>query len=191
MGMIGFLKYVVGMILLLGVLGVFDVVVFDVIEYWEGVILIYSDLLDVLVVLVWLCIIEMFFVVYVCEWVDFYFGVLVQVCIVIDLGYDGIVYVGEKEKVVIIIINLVWLVKYFDDIDLVMYEVMYIVQGYLEYVNECVLGWLVEGIVDYVCDCYGSDNVVVGWVLLMMVKDGQNVEIGYWVIGVFLKWGEV
>ncbi|TGY36993.1 basic secretory protein-like protein [Stenotrophomonas maltophilia] len=190
MGMTGFLKHAAGTTLLLGALGAFDAAAFDAAEHREGVTLTYSDPSDALAAPVRSRIIETFFAAYVRERADFHPGAPAQVRIVIDPGYDGIAYVGEKEKAATITINPAWLAKHPDDIDLVTHEAMHIVQGYPEYANERVPGWLVEGIADYARDRYGSDNAAAGWALPTTVKNGQNVETGYRVTGAFLKWGE-
>ncbi|WP_411852075.1 basic secretory protein-like protein [Stenotrophomonas sp. LGBM10] len=200
MGMTGFLKQaaariagsrpVAGTALLLGALVVFDAAAFEATQHRDGITLVYSDPSEALAAPTRSRIIETFFAAYVRQRADFHPDAPAQVRIVIDPGYDGIAYVGEKEKAATITINPAWLAKHPDDIDLVTHEAMHIVQGYPEYANERVPGWLVEGIADYARDRYGRENAAAGWALPTTVKDGQNVDTGYRVTGAFLKWSE-
>ncbi|HEL5056036.1 TPA: Basic Secretory protein, partial [Stenotrophomonas maltophilia] len=131
-----------------------------------------------------------FYSAYLRERADFHPAAPAEVHIVIDPAYDGVAYVGEKDKASTITINPGWLVKHPDDIDLVTHEAMHIVQGYPSYGDTRVPGWLVEGIADYARDRYGTDNAAAGWALPDKVGKGQSVESGYRVTGAFLKWAE-
>lgn len=135
-------------------------------------------------------IIDTFFRAYLPQRADFHPQAAAGVAIVIDPAYDGIAYVGEKAKASTITINPAWLAKHPGDTDLVTHEAMHIVQGYTEYANARVPGWLVEGIADYARDRYGVDNAAAGWALPLTVKEGQTAETGYRVTGAFLKWSE-
>ncbi|KAF1014736.1 MAG: hypothetical protein GAK31_02223 [Stenotrophomonas maltophilia] len=159
-------------------------------EARQGVTLRYTDATDALAAPVRARIIDTFFSAYLRERADFRPAAPAQVGIVIDPGYDGVAYVGEKEKAATITINSGWLAKHPDDVDLVTHEAMHIVQGYPGYANEKVPGWLVEGIADYARDRYGVDNAAGGWALPTTVKAGQNFDTGYRVTGAFLKWSE-
>lgn len=156
----------------------------------DGVTLQYHDDADALAAPVRTRIIDTFFHAYLRERADFHASAPDHASIVIDPAYDGIAYVGEKDKATTITINPAWLAKHPGDIDLVTHEAMHIVQGYPEYANARVPGWLVEGIADYARDRYGSDNAGAGWALPSAVKDGQTVQSGYRVTAAFLKWAE-
>lgn len=156
----------------------------------QGVTLRYTDATDALAAPVRDRIIDTFFSAYLRERADFHPAAPTRVGIVIDPGYDGVAYVGEKEKAATITINPGWLAKHPDDVDLVTHEAMHIVQGYPSYADEKVPGWLVEGIADYARDRYGVDNAAGGWALPTTVKAGHNFDTGYRVTGAFLKWSE-
>ncbi|WP_421575865.1 basic secretory protein-like protein [Stenotrophomonas maltophilia] len=170
--------------------GVADVHAFETTQTRDGVILHYRDASDVLAAPVRERIIETFFGAYLRERADFRPAAPTQVGIVIDPAYDGIAFVGEKAQAATITINPAWLHTHPGDIDLVTHEAMHIVQGYPEYANERVPGWLVEGIADYARDRYGKDNVGAGWALPTQVKPDQNFDTGYRVTGAFLAWSE-
>ncbi len=155
-----------------------------------GVTLHYQDASEAVPAAVRDRIIETFFKAYLPERQDFHPAAPTTVNIVIDPDYDGVAYVGEKSQAATITINPAWLAKHPGDTDLVTHEAMHIVQGYPEYANERVPGWLVEGIADYVRDRYGVDNAAAGWALPTTIKDGQNFDTGYRVTGAFLKWSE-
>ncbi|MDY1032680.1 basic secretory protein-like protein [Stenotrophomonas sp. CFBP8980] len=155
-----------------------------------GVTLRYQDAHDALPGAMRQRIIDTFFKAYLPQRADFHPMAPTQAAIVIDPAYDGIAYVGEKAEAATITINPAWLSKHPGDTDLVTHEAMHIVQGYPEYANERVPGWLVEGIADYARDRYGVDNTAAGWALPLAVKDGQNFDTGYRVTGAFLKWSE-
>lgn len=200
MGRTGFLKRAAawsvgsrpaaGATVLLGALMVFDAAAFEASQHREGVTLSYSDPADALAAPMRTRIIDTFFAAYVRERTDFHPGAPSEVHIVIDPGYDGIAFVGEGKGAATITINPAWLAKHPDDVDLVTHEAMHIVQGYPEYANERVPGWLVEGIADYARDRYGRENAAAGWALPTTVKDGQNFDTGYRVTGAFLAWSE-
>lgn len=156
----------------------------------DGVTLHYHDASDALAAPVQARIIDTFFAAYLRERADFHPAAPAQVRIEIDPGYDGIAFVGEKAEAATITINPAWLAKHPGDIDLVTHEAMHIVQGYPEYANARVPGWLVEGIADYARDRYGLDNAGAGWALPGEVKAGQNFDSGYRVTAAFLKWSE-
>lgn len=159
-------------------------------EVRQGVTLHYTDATDALDAPMRTRIIETFFSAYLRERADFHPTAPTQVGIVIDTGYDGVAYVGEKEKAATITINPGWLAKHPDDVDLVTHEAMHIVQGYPSYGDQQVPGWLVEGIADYARDRYGVDNAAAGWALPSVVKAGHSFDSGYRVTGAFLKWAE-
>lgn len=179
-----------GTTVLLGALVAFDAAAFEANQQREGVMLAYSDPADALAAPMRTRIIDTFFAAYVRERADFHPGAPSQVRIVIDPGYDGIAFVGEGKGAATITINPAWLAKHPDDVDLVTHEAMHIVQGYPEYANERVPGWLVEGIADYARDRYGRENAAAGWALPTTVKNGQNFDSGYRVTGAFLKWSQ-
>lgn len=177
----------------LGALALFastGVLAFDTERQQDGVTLHYQDASDAVPAAVRNRIIETFFKAYLPERRDFHPAAPARVNIVIDPAYDGIAYVGEKAKAATITINPAWLAKHPGDTDLVTHEAMHIVQGYPEYANARVPGWLVEGIADYARDRYGVDNAAAGWALPTSIKDGQNFDTGYRVTGAFLKWSE-
>ncbi len=163
---------------------------FDAERHQSGVTLRYQDAGEAVPATVRDRIIETFFKAYLPERQDFHPAAPATVNIVIDPGYDGIAYVGEKTRAATITINPAWLARHPGDTDLVTHEAMHIVQGYPEYANERVPGWLVEGIADYARDRYGVDNAAAGWALPTTIKDGQNFDSGYRVTGAFLKWSE-
>ena len=179
-----------GLAVLLGALAGFDAAAFEASQQREGVTLRYSDPADALAAPMRTRIIDTFFAAYVRERADFHPGAPSQVRIVIDPGYDGIAFVGEGKGAATITINPAWLARHPDDVDLVTHEAMHIVQGYPEYANERVPGWLVEGIADYARARYGRENAAAGWALPTTVKDGQNFDTGYRVTGAFLAWSE-
>lgn len=135
-------------------------------------------------------IIATFFATYPRQRHDFHSSAPSSVRIVMDPSYDGVAYVGEKEKSATITINPGWLQKHPNDTDLVTHEGMHIVQGYPGYASERAPSWLVEGIADYARDQYGVDNAAGGWALPTQVKPEHKVDTGYRVTGAFLKWGE-
>lgn len=175
---------------LLGALLAFDAAAFEGSQQREGVTLTYRDPGDALDATMRGRIIETFFAAYLRERADFHPGAPAQARIVIDPAYDGVAFVGEGDGAATITINPGWLAKHPDDVDLVTHEAMHIVQGYPEYANERVPGWLVEGIADYARDRYGRENAAAAWALPTVVKDGQNFDTGYRVTGAFLKWSE-
>ncbi len=156
----------------------------------DGVTLYYQDASGALAAPVRKRIIDTFYFAYLRERADFRPTAPNEVRIVIDPAYNGVAYVGDKDKASTITINPGWLLKHPDDIDLVTHEAMHIVQGYPSYGDKRVPGWLVEGIADYARDRYGMDNGAAGWALPLKVGKGQTVESGYRVTGAFLKWAE-
>lgn len=168
----------------------FDATAFEGNQQREGVTLTYRDPADALDATMRARIIETFFTAYLRERADFHPGAPAQAHIVIDPAYDGVAFVGEGDGATTITINPGWLAKHPDDVDLVTHEAMHIVQGYPEYANERVPGWLVEGIADYARDRYGRENAAAGWALPTVVKPGQHFDTGYRVTGAFLKWSE-
>lgn len=156
----------------------------------DGVTLHYQDAGDAVPAAVRERLIDTFFKAYPRERADFHPAAPATVNIVIDPGYDGIAYVGDKAKAATITINPAWLAKHPGDTDLVTHEAMHIVQGYPEYANERVPGWLVEGLADYARDRYGVDNAAAGWALPATVQEGHSFDSGYRVTGAFLKWSE-
>ena len=170
--------------------GLADAHAFETTQTREGVTLHYRDPSDALAAPVRERIIETFFSAYLRERADFHPAAPAQVGIVIDPAYDGIAFVGEKAQAATITINPAWLAKHPGDIDLVTHEAMHIVQGYPEYANARVPGWLVEGIADYARDRYGKDNAGAAWALPTQVKPDQNFDTGYRVTGAFLAWSE-
>jgi hypothetical protein len=163
---------------------------FEATQQRGSVTLRYQDAHDALPEAMRQRIIDTFFKAYLPQRADFHPTAPTQAAIVIDPAYDGIAFVGEKATAATITINPAWLSKHPGDTDLVTHEAMHIVQGYPEYANERVPGWLVEGIADYARDRYGVDNAAAGWALPLAVKDGQNFDSGYRVTGAFLKWSE-
>jgi len=179
--------------IVLGALALFastGVLAFDTERQQGGVTLHYQDASDAVPAAVRNRIIETFFKAYLPERRDFHPAAPARVNIVIDPAYDGIAYVGEKAKAATITINPAWLAKHPGDTDLVTHEAMHIVQGYPEYANARVPGWLVEGIADYARDRYGVANAAAGWALPTVIKEGQSFDTGYRVTGAFLKWSE-
>jgi basic secretory peptidase family protein len=163
---------------------------FESTQQQGGVTLRYQDARDALPEAMRERIIGTFFKAYLPQRADFHPNAPSQAAIVIDPAYDGIAFVGEKAKAATITLNPAWLDKHPGDTDLVTHEAMHIVQGYPEYANERVPGWLVEGIADYARDRYGVDNAAAGWALPLTVQDGQSFDTGYRVTGAFLKWSE-
>lgn len=180
----------IGCVVLVGVLAVFDATAFEGHQQRDGVTLTYRDSSDALDATMRDRIIETFFAAYLRERADFHPEAPAQARIVIDPGYDGVAFVGEGDAAATITINPDWLAKHPDDVDLVTHEAMHIVQGYPEYANARVPGWLVEGIADYARDRYGRGNAAAGWALPGEVKPGQNFDSGYRVTGAFLAWSE-
>ncbi len=170
--------------------GLADAHAFETTDTRDGVTLHYRDASDALAAPVRERIIETFFGAYLRERADFHPAAPTQVGILIDPAYDGIAFVGEKAQAATITINPAWLHKHPGDIDLVTHEAMHIVQGYPEYDNERVPGWLVEGIADYARDRYGKDNAAAGWALPTQVTPDQTFDTGYRVTGAFLAWSE-
>jgi hypothetical protein len=162
----------------------------DIRQTRDGVTLTYQDASGSTVAEVRDRIIATFFSSYPRERADFHPAAPSGVRIVMDPSYDGVAYVGEKEKSATITINPGWLEKHPNDTDLVTHEAMHIVQGYPGYASEQAPSWLVEGIADYARDVYGVDNASGGWALPTQVKPEHNVDTGYRVTGAFLKWGE-
>lgn len=162
----------------------------DIQQTREGVTLTYQDPSASTVADVRDRIIATFFSTYPRERADFHPGAPARVRIVMDPAYDGVAYVGEKEKSATITINPRWLQKHPHDTDLVTHEAMHIVQGYPGYASEQAPSWLVEGIADYARDVYGVDNASGGWALPTQAKPEHNVDTGYRVTGAFLKWSE-
>lgn len=162
----------------------------DIQQTREGVTLTYQDQSGSTVAEVRDRIIATFFAAYPRERADFHPGAPDRVRIVMDPSYDGVAYVGEKEKSATITINPRWLVKHPNDTDLVTHEAMHIVQGYPGYASEQAPSWLVEGIADYARDVYGVDNAAGGWALPTQVKPEHKADTGYRVTGAFLKWSE-
>ncbi len=170
--------------------GTGNVQAIEVTRKQDGVTLHYSDAREALPEAMRERIIATFFSAYLPQRRDFHSQAPSQTAIRIDPAYDGIAFVGEKDKAATITINPGWLHTHPGDTDLVTHEAMHIVQGYPEYANERVPGWLVEGIADYARDRYGSDNAAAGWALPIAVKQGQHFDTGYRVTGAFLKWSE-
>lgn len=162
----------------------------DIQQTRDGVTLTYQDPSDSTAADVRDRIIATFFATYPQQRRDFHPSAPSGVRIVMDPSYDGVAYVGEKEKSATITINPGWLVKHPNDTDLVTHEGMHIVQGYPGYASERAPSWLVEGIADYARDQYGVDNAAGGWALPTQVKPEHKVDTGYRVTGAFLKWGE-
>lgn len=156
----------------------------------DGVTLYYQDAAGALAAPVRKRIIDTFYFAYLRERADFHPAAPNEVRIVIDPAYNGVAYVGDKDKASTITINPGWLVQHPEDIDLVTHEAMHIVQGYPGYGDKRVPGWLVEGIADYARDRYGMNNAAAGWALPNTVDKGQTVESGYRVTGAFLKWAD-
>ncbi|WP_210131245.1 basic secretory protein-like protein [Stenotrophomonas rhizophila] len=156
----------------------------------DGVTLTYQDQSGSTVAAVRDRIIATFFATYPRERRDYHPAAPSSVRIVMDPSYDGVAYVGEKEKSATITINPRWLEKHPNDTDLVTHEAMHIVQGYPGYASEQAPSWLVEGIADYARDHYGVDNAAGGWALPSQVKPEHKVDTGYRVTGAFLKWSE-
>jgi len=124
--------------------GLADAHAFETTQTREDVTLHYRDASEALAAPVRERIIETFFGAYLRERADFHPAAPTQVGIVIDPAYDGIAFVGEKAQAATITINPAWLAKHPGDIDLVTHEAMHIVQGYPEYANARVPGWLVK-----------------------------------------------
>lgn len=162
----------------------------DIQQTRDGVTLTYQDASGSTVADVRDRIIATFFATYPQQRRDFHPSAPSSVRIVMDPSYDGVAYVGEKEKSATITINPRWLEKHPHDTDLVTHEGMHIVQGYPGYASDQAPSWLVEGIADYARDQYGVDNAAGGWALPTQVKPEHKVDSGYRVTGAFLKWGE-
>ena len=162
----------------------------DIQQTRDGVTLTYQDASGSSVADVRDRIIATFFATYPQQRRDFHPSAPSSVRIVMDPSYDGVAYVGEKEKSATITINPRWLEKHPHDTDLVTHEGMHIVQGYPGYASEQAPSWLVEGIADYARDQYGVDNAAGGWALPTQVKPEHKVNSGYRVTGAFLKWSE-
>lgn len=162
----------------------------DIQQTHDGVTLTYQDKSGSTVADVRDRIISTFFATYPRQRSDFHPSAPNSVRIVMDPSYDGVAYVGEKEKSATITINPAWLRKHPHDTDLVTHEAMHIVQGYPGYASEQAPSWLVEGIADYARDQYGVDNASGGWALPTQVKPEHKADTGYRVTGAFLKWSE-
>lgn len=97
----------------------------------------------------------------------------------IDTTYSAVAYASNGE----ITISAEWLRKKPKDTDLLVHELMHLVQDY----NGNGIGWLTEGIADYVRDEFGVNNKASGWKLLSYAK-GHKYTDAYKTTASFLRW---
>ncbi|MES2378685.1 MAG: basic secretory protein-like protein [Bacteroidota bacterium] len=138
--------------------------------------------------------IETFYKVYTAESKDFNPNSAKRVVFWIDRNYTGVAATGGT----VVRYKPGWMLKKPTDIDVVTHEVMHIVQSYNGGAQG--VGWLTEGIADYVRAVYGVDNEGAKWYLpkykLMQTKDAANptrppsYTDSYRITAQFLLWAE-
>jgi hypothetical protein len=107
---------------------------------------------------------------------------LKDVTFFVDTAYKGIAATSNGR----VVFSSAWLAKKPEDIDVVTHEVMHIVQNYGQSVG---LGWLTEGIADYVRYRHGIDNAGAKWVL-PDYKPEQSYKNSYRITARFFVWME-
>jgi hypothetical protein len=125
--------------------------------------------------------VEAFFTVYPKEAKLYNRKTLKKVYFVIDPKYTGVAATSDG----IVRYNPAWFVSHPNDIDVVTHEVMHIVQSY----PDGALGWLVEGVADYVRFKLGIDNKSAGWTLTQF-NEKQRYTNAYRITARFLVWAE-
>jgi len=125
--------------------------------------------------------ISTFFVVYPQEAKRFNPKTLKRITFVVDPSYDGVAVTDNG----IATYNPKWLKDHPEDIDVVTHEVMHVVQAY----PPNSVGWLTEGIADYVRYVYGVNNVKANWTL-PDDKEGQSYTNSYRITARFFVWLE-
>ncbi|OUJ73441.1 basic secretory protein-like protein [Hymenobacter crusticola] len=125
--------------------------------------------------------ISTFFVVYPQEAKRFNPKTLKKIKFVVDPSYKGVAATGNG----IATYNPQWLKDHPEDIDVVTHEVMHVVQAY----PPNSVGWLTEGIADYVRYVYGVNNVKAKWAL-PDYKEGQSYTNSYRITARFFAWLE-
>lgn len=125
--------------------------------------------------------ISTFFVVYPQEAKRFNAKTLKKITFVVDPSYKGVAATGDG----VATYNPQWLKDRPEDIDVVTHEVMHVVQAY----PPNSVGWLTEGIADYVRYVYGVNNTKANW-KLPEYKEGQSYENSYRITARFFVWLE-
>ncbi len=127
--------------------------------------------------------IETFYKVYPAQAKDFNPNTAKRVVFWIDRNYTGVAATGGT----VVRYKPAWMLKKPTDIDVVTHEVMHIIQSYQGGAQG--VGWLTEGIADYVRAVYGVDNEGAKWTL-PKYKDTQKYTDAYRVTAKFLQWCE-
>jgi hypothetical protein len=104
-----------------------------------------------------------------------------QITFIIDPAYAGVAATDAG----IATYSPKWLREHPEDLDVVTHEVMHVVQAY----PPNSVGWLTEGIADYVRYTYGVNNVQAKWVL-PDYKAGQSYTNSYRITARFFVWLE-
>ncbi|WP_324673418.1 basic secretory protein-like protein [Hymenobacter sp. GOD-10R] len=125
--------------------------------------------------------ISTFFVVYPQEAKRFNPKTLKKIKFVVDPSYEGVAATGNG----IATYNPKWLKDHPEDIDVVTHEVMHVVQAY----PPNSVGWITEGIADYVRYVYGVNNLKANWAL-PDYKEGQSSTNSYRITARFFAWIE-
>ncbi len=125
--------------------------------------------------------IDAFFEVYPKEVKRFNKNALKKVTFIIDPAYTGVAATSNG----IVRYNPEWMKKHPEDIDVVTHEAMHIVQNY----SGKGVGWLTEGIADYVRYKYGVNNEKGNW-SLPAFKETQSYTNSYRITARFLAWLE-
>jgi hypothetical protein len=140
--------------------------------------------------------IETFYKVYTAEAKDFNPNTSKRVVFWIDRNYTGVAATGGN----LVRFKPAWMLKKPTDIDVVTHEVMHIVQAYNGGAQG--VGWLTEGIADYVRAVYGVDNEGAKWYLPKAVGirpdpknptadiNAKGYEKSYRITAKFLLWAE-
>ena len=125
--------------------------------------------------------ISTFFVVYPQEAKRFNPTTLKKIKFVVDPSYKGVAATSDG----VATYNPQWLKDRPEDIDVVTHEVMHVVQAY----PSNSVGWITEGIADYVRYVYGVNNVKANWAL-PDYKEGQSYTNSYRITARFFVWLE-
>ncbi|TGD80904.1 secretory protein [Hymenobacter wooponensis] len=104
-----------------------------------------------------------------------------QITFVIDPAYAGVAATDAG----VATYSPKWLREHPEDLDVVTHEVMHVVQAY----PPNSVGWLTEGIADYVRYTYGVNNVKANWTL-PAYKEGQSYTNSYRITARFFVWLE-
>ncbi|WP_179225588.1 basic secretory protein-like protein [Hymenobacter mucosus] len=104
-----------------------------------------------------------------------------QITFIVDPAYAGVAATDAG----VATYSPKWLREHPEDLDVVTHEVMHVVQAY----PPNSVGWLTEGIADYVRYTYGVNNVQAKWVL-PAYKAGQSYTNSYRITARFFVWLE-